>query len=380
LKIIVAPDKFKGSLTAKQAAAAISRGIIKVVPQAIVDAVPMADGGEGTVETLVAAVKGRLNTTSATGPLGERVQAEWGECVVAGIKTAVIEMSAASGIKLVGGPNKSLEATTYGTGELIKAALDAGCRRIILGIGGSATTDGGIGVAEALGVHLLDAGGRRLDRGGGALTRLARIDTGEIDRRLSDTEILVAVDVDNPLYGPSGAAFVYGPQKDASATEVSQLDEGLRRLAAAIKNDLGISVAEIKGSGAAGGLGAGMVAFTGARLEPGFDLISEMVGLRERLAGANLVITGEGQIDLQTCHGKVPVGVAHLAQEENVPVVAVAGAIGPGAEEVYRCGLSAIEPICSRPMTFEEATEKAASLVGAASERLMRMMLVGSGL
>lgn len=378
MKIVAAPDKFKGSLTAPEVATAIEAGIRRIYRDAEVDLVPMADGGEGTVGTLISAMGGSIHFKVVTGPLGKPVEAAWGliEDQDAG-RTAVIEMSAASGLNLVVGTNDAPATTTYGTGELIKTALDLGCRRIILGIGGSATTDGGSGAAEALGVRFFDSQGRRLGRGGGALGDLARIDTSELDRRLARTEVRVACDVDNPLYGTHGAAHVYGPQKGATATEIARLDEGLRRLAAAIKSDLGLDVSETPGAGAAGGLGAGLVAFAGAELVPGVELISEAVGLRERMAGAVLVITGEGQIDGQTKRGKVPAGVARLAHELGVPAVAIAGTIGPGAEEVYAFGLAAIEPICTRPMTFREATEQAATLVERAAERLLRIMRAG---
>ncbi len=378
MKIVVAPDKFKGSLSAVEAAMAIEAGIRRVDVDAQVELVPMADGGEGTVETLLSAMGGSTKVTTVTGPLGAPIEAAWG--LIDGPKTestAVIGMSAASGLKLVAGVNEALKTTTYGTGELIKAALDHGCRRIILGIGGSATTDGGAGAAEALGVRFFDSQGRRLERGGGALGDLALIDTSGLDQRLQAVEVKVACDVDNPLYGPHGAAHVYGPQKGATMTEILRLDEGLRRLAAAIKNDLGLDIAKTAGSGAAGGLGGGLMAFAGARLAPGVELISEAVGLRDRMTTAVLVITGEGQIDAQTKRGKVPAGVARLATEVGVPTVAIAGTIGPGAEEVYGSGLAAIEPICTRPMTFKEATEQAAILVERAAERLLRVMRAG---
>ena len=378
MKIVAAPDKFKGSLTAIEAATAIEAGVKRIYREAQVDLVPMADGGEGTVDTLLSATGGSVQFTVVAGPFGEPVEAAWGliEDQEAG-RTAVIEMSAASGLELVAGVNDAPATTTYGTGELIKTALDLGCRTIILGIGGSATTDGGSGAAEALGARFFDSRGRRLERGGGFLADLAGIDTSKLDRRLAGTEVRVACDVDNPLYGTHGAASVYGPQKGATATEIARLDEGLRRFAAVVKNDLGLDIAETAGAGAAGGLGAGLMAFAGAELAPGAELISEAVGLRDRMAGALLVITGEGRIDRQTKRGKVPVGVARLAKELGVPAVAIAGTIGPGAEEVYGSGLSAIEPICTRPMSFKEATEQAAMLVESAAERLLRVMRAG---
>lgn len=378
MKILVAPDKFKGSLSANSAAGAIGRGLAKVLPDALIDLLPMADGGDGTVEAVVQATNGDIHTSPARNPLGEIVNATWGIGASRdGIKTAVIEMSAASGLRLVEGRNKPLEATTFGTGQLIKAALDAGCRRIIIGIGGSATTDGGVGAAQALGVRFIDADGAEIGRGGGALEQLNAIDMSGRDPRLADCEILVACDVDNPLYGPRGAAQVYGPQKGADSEQIERLDSGLRALANAISKHLGFDVSGIEGAGAAGGLGAGLAAFAGANLVAGAVLVGDIVGLSSRIEGSDLVVTAEGRIDSQTARGKVPVGVSREARSRGIPAVAVAGSIGPGAQEVYAEGLLAIEPICEHPMTLAQASENAEILVEQAAERLMRMIMVG---
>lgn len=378
MKITIAPDKFKGSLTAKEVAVAVARGLRKIVSDAEIHMIPMADGGEGTVEALAGAGGGKRRRAQVEDPLGLPVEAEWAILDNPGMtRTAVIEMSAASGLKHVLTENHPLEASTFGTGQLIREALDAGCEKIIIGIGGSATTDGGQGMAEALGAVFVDKDGRRLSRGGGALRKLARMDLSDLDSRLKTTEILVATDVDNPLCGPNGAAHVYGPQKGAGADEIEQLEAGLRRFAAAIRNTLGIDLLGRKGAGAAGGLGAGLMAFAGAQLQTGVELISEAVNLRGAVEGADIVITGEGQIDKQTISGKVPVGVGRIAKEAGAVVVAVAGSIGPGASEVYEYGIDAIEPICDRPMSHEEAVERAGELVELAAERLMRALIAG---
>jgi glycerate 2-kinase len=378
MKIIVAPDKFKGSLSAHQAAEAIRRGLIAALPSAAVEMVPMADGGEGTVDAIAAAVGAQKIITVVTGPLGEPVKAEWARFVSPeGVVTAVIEMAAASGLKALREKNRPLEATTAGTGQLIRAALDEGAAKIVIGIGGSATTDGGTGMAYELGARFLDARGRPLAPGGGALSELASIEIDGLDPRLDQVEVLVACDVDNPLCGPAGAAAVYGPQKGAGPAQIDQLEQGLRRLASVLESRLGREVAQKPGAGAAGGLGAGLIVFAGAKLESGVELVANVLGLPQRLEGADLVITGEGQIDRQTIYGKVPAGVARLAGQKNIPVVALAGALGAGAEELYRHGLMAMEPICDGPISLADSLKRAPALLEAAAERLLRAILVG---
>ncbi|MGB3932729.1 MAG: glycerate kinase [bacterium] len=377
MRIIIAPDSFKGSLTAAEVAASIERGVKRVLPQAETIPVPLADGGEGTVDALVSATGGRLVTKEVTGPLGERVKVSYG--LLGDGETAVIEMAAASGLPLVPLEKRNpMLTTTYGTGELILAALDEGCRRIIIGIGGSATNDGGAGMAQALGVKLLDEEGLDIPYGAAGLARLDRIDISSLDRRLAQVEVLVACDVDNPLTGPRGAARVYGPQKGADPQMVEELDQILERFAAIILRDLGKDVKDIPGAGAAGGLGAGLMAFLNGRLAPGVELVLAAVKLEERIQkGADLVITGEGAINEQTVYGKTPIGVAKLAKRYHLPVIAIAGSIEPGAEAVFGAGIDAVVAIPPGPMTLAEAMEGAGKLVADCAEGVMRLLLVG---
>ncbi len=375
MRIIVAPDSFKGSLSAVSAADAIERGILEVFPDARVFKIPMADGGEGTLETLVKGTGGVLRDVTVTGPLGEPAAASYG---ILDNNTAVIEMALASGLTLVPPDRRNpMITTTYGTGELIKAALDAGCRKIVIGIGGSATNDGGMGMAQALGVSFKDAGGKELGFGGGELARLALIDTSRLDPRIRDCEITAACDVTNPLCGETGASFVYGPQKGATPEMVRILDSNLRHYAQALKEQLGIDIAQIPGSGAAGGLGAGLMAFCGARLKSGIDTLLDAVGFDNLLPDADLVITGEGRIDGQSVYGKVPVGVARRAKKYGVPVIAIGGAIGSDAGPVYDCGVDALLGITHEPMPLEEAMERAEELLCRAAAGAMRILAVG---
>lgn len=326
MRIVISPQEFKGSLSAAAAAQAMADGLRRALPDAELVLVPMADGGPGTVEAVVSAKNGRRLKTTVRGPLGVPVEAAWG--IVDG-DTAVIEMAAASGLVLVPeGQRDPRIASTYGTGQLIAAALAAGSRRVIVGMGGSATNDGGAGVAQALGAHLLDEAGRDLPPGGAALARLARIDVSGLDPRLRQARVLAASDVFNPLCGLRGASAVYGPQKGTTPRMVRQLDTALAHYAAVIERDLGVRVLDLPGAGAAGGLGAGLVAFLGAEIVPGSKLVAETVGLSQRMAGADLVIAGEGRLDAQTGFGKAPWEVARLAREARVPVIAIAGAVG----------------------------------------------------
>ncbi|MBE3573340.1 MAG: glycerate kinase [Moorella humiferrea] len=375
-RIVIAPDSFKESLDAPAVAAAIAAGIKRVFPDAETVMVPMADGGEGLTSTMVAATGGRTITTTVTGPLGQPVQATWG--ILGDGTTGVVEMAQASGLPLVPREKRNpLYTTTYGTGELIAQALDAGCRRLIVGIGGSATNDGGAGMAQALGVRLLNAEGKDIGRGAIGLEELNRIDIEGLDPRIKETEILVACDVDNPLCGPRGASAVYGPQKGATPEMIPRLDAALARLADVIKRDLGKDVRELPGAGAAGGLGAGLVAFLGATLRRGIDLVMETLDLDGILAkGADLVITGEGEINHQTAFGKVPAGVARLAGKYGIPVVALAGSIGEGAATVYDHGIKGFMSIVPRPLPLAYCLENAATLLTDAAERLMRLLTV----
>ena len=306
-----------------------------------------------------------------TGPLGEPVKAFWG--LLGDGKTAVIEMAVASGLTLVPEDRRNpLITTTYGTGELIKAALDKGCRKLIIGIGGSATNDGGAGMAQALGARFLDGEGGELSRGGGSLPGLARIDTGGLDGRLREASVLVACDVSNPLAGPEGASAVYGPQKGAAPEMVRRLDDGLRHFARIVSRDIGMEVENAAGAGAAGGLGAGLMAFAGGKLTPGIDLVMETVDLERELYCCNLVLTGEGKLDAQSLYGKVPVGVARLAKKYNVPVAVFAGSILDETEALYREGIVACFSIVNGPVTVHEAMEKGALLLEQAVAEAMR--------
>jgi glycerate kinase len=376
MEVIIAPDSFKGSLTALQAAEAIEIGLRRVFPDAQIDIVPMADGGEGTVQSLVDATGGKLLTAAVLDPLGNAINAHYG--VLGDGVTAVIEMAATSGLTLVPSNKRNpLVTTTCGVGQLIKAALDHGCRKLIIGVGGSATNDGGAGMAQALGAKLLNADGVQIGWGGGALKNLASIDASELDSRIAETETVVACDVNNPLTGARGASRVYGPQKGATPEMVEVLDANLRRLGEAIERDLGKSVGDIPGAGAAGGLGAGLMAFLNASLKSGIEIVIEATRLAERIKGADLVITGEGQINFQTAFGKTPVGVAKAAKAHGIPVIAIAGGVGEGADDVYGAGIDAIIDIVPEPMSLGAAIENASALLVAAAERTARMVRVG---
>jgi glycerate 2-kinase len=376
MKIVAAPNPYKGSLGSPAAAAAIRRGIHRVWSGAEVVEVPIADGGEGTVEALVAAHKGELVTVTAEGPLGAAVDADFG-LIDAGA-TAVVELAAASGLPLLAEAERDpRRASTYGFGQLLEAARQRGVSRIIAGIGGSATNDGGAGMAQALGYRLLDDAGSELPRGGGALGRLARIDASNVDRGWRQIQIDVPCDVTNPLYGPEGATAVYGPQKGVTPEMVSELDGGLVRLAEVIAADLGVEVAELPGAGAAGGAGAGLVAFLGARLLPGAPFVIEAAGLEEALRGASLVFSGEGRVDRQTVFGKGPIEVARRANQAGVPLVLLAGRLGEGWERVLEEGVSAVVPLAEGPATVEELTTRAAELLEAATERTCQLIAIG---
>ncbi len=326
MRVLVAPDKFRGTLTARQAAEAIETGWRRARPDDVVDLVPMADGGEGTLDALVDAQGGRLVATTATGPLGDPVDAAFGIVETADGLTGVVESARASGLALLGeGRRDPLRTTTRGTGELILAALEAGARRVVVCLGGSATNDGGVGMAAALGIRFLDVHGRDVADGGAALLDLARIDGRGQHPAVAGATFLGATDVENPLCGPAGASHVYGPQKGASPDDVFLLDRALAHLAAVVQHDLGIALKDEPGAGAAGGLGFGLLAFCGARLRRGVDVVMEAVDLGDRMEGAALVITGEGSLDTQSLYGKVPAGVIRLAELHSVPVAVLCG-------------------------------------------------------
>ncbi len=380
MRILPAPQALKGSLTAAQAAHALAEGVRTVIPDAQVIALPIADGGEGTVEAMVAATGGTIIPATVTGPLGEPVAAFFGILGEAEntAKTAVIEMAAASGLPLVSLERRDPRiTTTWGTGELIRHALDRGCRRLLIGIGGSATHDGGAGMAQALGAQLLDEQGQALPPGGAALARLARIVSGTLDPRLSETVVQVACDVDNPLCGPNGAAAIYGPQKGATPTMVGELDDALRHYAMLIKRDIGVNVFDLPGAGAAGGLGAGLVAFLKADLLPGSRMVLEALQFDIQLAAVDIVITAEGHLDAQTLRGKSVNAVATAARKWGVPVIAVVGGVGSEEHVLYDMGIAAIVPLPTHPMTLAETMGSAAPLVSRAAERALRLIRIG---
>ena len=362
MKIVVAPDSFKESLSAMEVAQAIEKGFRAVFPDAQIEKIPMADGGEGTVQSLVDATGGKIITKEVTGPLGEKVTAFFG--VLGDGKTAVIEMAAASGLHLVPMEKRNpLLTTTRGTGELILAALDEGVDHLIIGIGGSATNDGGSGMAQALGARLLDKDRNEIAPGGGSLDKLANIDISELDARLQNVKVEVACDVDNPLIGQDGASHVFGPQKGATPEMVEQLDQNLAHYATILARDLGKDVAHIPGAGAAGGLGAGLLAFLDAELKSGIDIVIAATDLEEKIKDADLVITGEGKIDSQTIHGKTPIGVAKAAKKFNIPVIAICGSIADDADVVHDHGIDVLFSSLMRITTLEEALESGASNV-----------------
>ena len=376
MRVVIAPDKFKGSLSAADAAAAMARGVTRACPGASIDQVPMADGGEGTVDALVAATAGTAREAVVTGPLGTPVRAKFG--LSGDGRTAVIEMAAASGLVLVPKEKRNpLITTTRGTGELMLAAIAAGAKHLIVGIGGSATNDGGAGLGQALGFRLLDADGRELKPGGGDLERLSRIDASGRRTDLDAIEVAVACDVTNPLCGPTGASAVYGPQKGADASMVETLDHNLAHFASIVERDLGVAIKDLPGSGAAGGLGGGLVAFAHGKLAPGIELVIIAADLESRLAHTDLCLTGEGSIDAQSAFGKTAVGVARLARSLHCPVLALAGSIGPGASAVLDQGIDAYFSICPGPIALEEAVSHAAELLEHATEQAVRGFIAG---
>ncbi len=379
MRIVIAPQSLKGSLTAAEAGLAIADGVRAVYPQAEVDIVPVADGGEGTVQALVDATGGEVIEQVVTGPLNTPVQAFFG--LLGDGRTAAIEMAASSGLPLVPIAQRDPRiTTTYGVGELILAALERGCRHFIIGIGGSATNDGGAGMAQALGASLLDSAGSTIPQGGAALAKLAHIALETMDARLAECTVEVACDVNNPLCGPSGASAIYGPQKGATPEMVQQLDDAFAHYAAIIERDLGQTVRDIPGAGAAGGLGAGLIAFLHASLRPGAQIILDAVQLEEHIRTADMVITAEGQLDSQTAYGKSVGAVAALAKRYELPVLALAGGLGQDYQVVYALGVDAVAVLPSSPMALSYAMEHAAHLTSDATERALRLIRVGTQL
>ncbi len=381
MKIVIAPDSFKENLTSLQVATAIERGIKRVLPNAHCVKIPMADGGEGTVQSLVDATGGRIIRKKVTGPMGEPVNARFG--LLGDGKTAVIEMAQASGLPLVEKAKRDpSKATTYGTGELIRYALHRGVEAIIVGIGGSATVDGGAGMAQALGVRFMDKSGGPLAEGasGGSLNQIWAIDSSGLDPRVRRSKVVIACDVNNPLCGPRGAARVFGPQKGASPAMVKLLDDNLRHFATLLQKTFEKDFAKLPGAGAAGGLGAGLVAFAGAKMKRGIELVVKITGLERELKDADLVITGEGRVDFQTAFGKTPAGVAEAARRSKIPVIAIGGGLADDARGVFEHGIDALASAAARDMDLAEAMRLSRVHLENAAERVMRLLLVGEKL
>ena len=378
MKIIIAPDSFKDSLSAAGVAQAIVEGLAQVWPDAQMIQCPMADGGEGTVDAVLAACHGELRRQTVRGPLGAPVQARWGW--LADSHTAIIEMAEASGLQLLPPDQRdACRTTTFGTGELIRAALETGARRIILAIGGSATNDGGAGAMQALGVQMFDADDQPLPPGGLALAQLARISLDSLDPRVGEVRFEIAADVNNPLCGPHGASAIFGPQKGASPQQVQQLDAALGHFADHCARVLPTDVRDEPGSGAAGGLGFAAKAFLGAQFRAGVEVVAELVGLDEAIRGADLVITGEGRFDAQTLRGKTPFGVARIARQHGVPVIVIAGTLGEGYEQMYSHGVDAAFALPSGPISLEQACSEAPRLLRERAADIARVWRVAAG-
>lgn len=371
MKILVAPDSFKGSLSALEVSENIKKGIKNYDPETEVELLPMADGGEGTVRSIVDATGGKIIKETVRGPLGDKVDSFYG--ITGDGKTAVIEMAAASGLPLVPESKRNpLKTTTYGTGELIASALDLGVEQIIVGIGGSATNDAGVGMAQALGAKILTADGNEVAFGGGSLKDIKKIDLKNMNPKLKNVKIQVACDVDNPLYGKNGAAYVYGPQKGADQKTVELLDQNLRHFNQIVLEELNRDLNKIPGAGAAGGLGAGLLAFLEADLKTGIKIILDILDFEAKLEGVDLVITGEGMLDGQSIYGKTPIGVSRSAAKKNIPVIAIAGTLGENVEKVLNEGINSYFSIIDSPADLEKIIEKTPLLLANLSEQIMR--------
>lgn len=372
MKILISMDSFKGSNTSLELANIVEKGIRKVYPEAYINKVIIADGGEGTVKAIVTSLKGDYINVKVKDPLGGLVNARYG--IVNG-QIAVIEMAEASGLHLVPKDKRNpLKTSTFGTGQLILDALDKGCRKIIIGIGGSATNDGGTGMAEALGVKFYNKNGELFNPNGGNLNTLKEIDVSDMDKRLLNTEFQVACDVSNPLFGIEGASYIFGPQKSADEDMVQILDKNLEYYSNMVKKQLGIDVAKLPGSGAAGGLGYGLVVFCNAKLVKGIDMVLDIVDIEKKMKDIDIVITGEGRIDNQTIYGKVPVGIATRAKKYGKPVYAIAGCLGEGYHLVYNYGIDAVVSSMTYPLTIDESIKQSSKLIEEAAERLFRII------
>lgn len=370
MKIVIASDSYKGSSSTLEVAGSIEKGIREVYRDAEIIKIPVADGGEGTVDALVLGTGGSYEEVEVLDPLGHKVLARYG---ILDEKVAVIEMAAASGLTLVkNGELNPLITTTYGTGELIKSALEKGITKIYVGVGGSSTNDGGMGMAQALGISFKDKFGNEVGYGGGELSKVEKIDFSNVHPLLKNANVMVISDVQNPLCGPNGAAYIYGPQKGATQEEIKILDLNLKHFGEKIKEFLSLDVINIPGAGAAGGLGAGLIAFCNATLHSGIDKVLDIADIDKHLKDTDLVITGEGQIDGQSIFGKVPVGVASRAKKYDIPVIAIVGSVGEGAHKVYSYGIDVIVDIIDKPMTLEYAMDNVSELIEKAATNAMR--------
>jgi len=377
MRIIAAPQEYKGTLTAREAGSAMTEGARGAVGNAIIELVPLSDGGPGLVEAILSAAGGRAILTPVEDPLQRIIEAQW---AVLEDGTAVIESAAAAGLILLGDDERDPRATsTYGVGQLMLAAFEERCEHIIVGLGGSSTNDGGAGMGAALGARFVDASGEALPPGGAALARLDHVDISGLDPRIAEARVVAAADVTNPLCGPEGASLVYGPQKGASPEVAAELDAALRRYADILERDIGVSVLATPGAGAAGGLGAGLIAFAHAKVRPGFEVVAGAMRLRERIAGADLLLTGEGRLDRQSGYGKATLGIARMAAECGVPVLVVPGALGPGWEAIlpYADG---VEPIVGSTATEKEAVARPAAMLALAVERAVRGWMSAKGI
>ena len=378
MRILIVPDSFKGSTSSIETARCIADGVRTVFPDAGLKLLPAADGGEGTVDALLAAVGGERIFCLVSDPLGRPITASFG---LLSDGWAVIEMAQASGLPLLSREERNpAVTTTFGTGQLIRKALDLGCRHILVGIGGSATNDGGAGMAAALGIRLLGKNGHPLPPGGEALDRLAQIDCSGLDPRIAETEFIVASDVTNPLCGPQGASAVYGPQKGATPDQVIALDNALSHYGAMLHTQFGRDIAALPGAGAAGGLGAALIAFCNATLRPGIDIIFDRLDLDEQIHWADLVITGEGRVDATSANGKLLSGIGRLALSLNTPVIALTGSAGAGSEQLQTMGIPVVLPIADGPLTLEQSLAQAPRLITAAAARAARLIQIGTAL
>jgi len=375
MKVVIAPDSFKGSITAMEAATAIEEGVNRAHPGIKTVLMPMADGGEGTMTCLVQATGGHYEKVLVSGPLGSTVNATFG--CLGHSNTCVIETAEASGIALVDKNNLNpMEASTYGTGQLIKEALDQGYRHFILAIGGSATNDGGTGMLHALGMRFYDSIGSEITPAGKKLIDIKEIEVSDFDPRIQESTFLIASDVQNPLLGPTGATHIFGPQKGATSVMVKELEKGMENWADRVSQQTGFHLHDHPGAGAAGGIGGAFLAFFPAKMERGIDVVIEATQFNDSLESATLVITGEGQVDYQTASGKTPMGVAQAAKGKGVPTIVFAGSVGEGIDSLYEYGIKSVHSIVDGPMTLDEAIGRASELLSKRAEQVMRTFLV----